>query len=98
MRAWWRKHNELLIHSGLKRSDLEDIVQNGPLKFRDGVLKFLDVLYAKKIPLVIISASGCGDAIEMMFEKVENASEKICDVRKNRIFCTDLLDFLENII
>jgi HAD superfamily hydrolase (TIGR01544 family) len=48
---------------------LKDIVVNGHLKFREGVSDFLNFLYEKNIPLVIISASGCGDAIRMFFEK-----------------------------
>ncbi|MCK4996920.1 hypothetical protein KAS08_01325 [Candidatus Pacearchaeota archaeon] len=69
MMQWWDSHNQLLIDSGLKRKDLEDIVENGHLKFREGVLELLDNLYKKDIPLVIMSASGAGDAIPMFFEK-----------------------------
>ena len=70
MSEWWNAHNELLIESGLKKEDLKDIVANGHVKFRDGVEDFLDFLREKNIPLVIMSASGCGDAVEMFFEKV----------------------------
>jgi len=70
MREWWETHNELLIKSGLSKSDLEDIVKNGHLKFREGVSEFLDFLKEHNIPLVIISASGCGDAIQMFFQKM----------------------------
>jgi len=70
MREWWETHNELLIKSGLSKSDLEDIVKNGHLKFREGVSEFLDFLKEHNIPLVIISASGCGDAIRMFFQKM----------------------------
>ncbi|MBI4117554.1 MAG: haloacid dehalogenase-like hydrolase [Parcubacteria group bacterium] len=70
MKEWWQKHNELLIASGLRKVDLLDIVKNGKLKFREGVSDFLDRLHEKNIPLIIISASGCGDAIAMMFEKI----------------------------
>ncbi len=69
MREWWQKHNDLLISSGLSLSDLEDIAKNGHLKFREGVLDFLDFLKSKNIPLIIFSASGCGDAIELFFKK-----------------------------
>jgi len=70
MSEWWNAHNELLIKSGLKKEDLKDIVANGHIKFRDGVEDFLDFLREKNIPLVIMSASGCGDAVEIFFEKV----------------------------
>ena len=69
MQEWWERHNKLLTESGLEKSDLEDIVTNGHLKFREGLLEFLDFLNEKKIPLIVLSASGCGDAIEMFFEK-----------------------------
>ena len=70
MQEWWETHNKLLIESGLVKSDLEDIVKNGHMRFRKGVQKFLDFLYQHNIPLVILSASGCGEAIQMFFQKV----------------------------
>ncbi|MHA1764718.1 MAG: hypothetical protein ACTSVK_00480 [Promethearchaeota archaeon] len=70
MQEWWEAHNELLIQSGLSISDLEDIVKNGPIRFRKGVPEFLDFLNQHNIPLVIFSASGCGDAIEMFFKNI----------------------------
>lgn len=45
MEQWWQEHNKLLIESGLKFSDLEDVAQNNDLKFREGVLEFLDFLF-----------------------------------------------------
>ncbi len=69
MQEWWSTHNRLLIKSGLRKSDLEDIVENGHVKFREGVPEFLDFLHEHDIPLVILSASGCGDAIQMYFKK-----------------------------
>ncbi len=70
MQEWWQTHNTLLIESGLSKSDLEDIVRNGHVRFREGVTHFLDFLYKHNIPLVILSASGCGDAIQLFFEKI----------------------------
>jgi len=69
MRQWWDKHDRLLIESGLSKNDLADIVANGHLKFRDGAMEFLTLLNEKNIPLIIMSASGCGDAIPIFFEK-----------------------------
>lgn len=71
MQEWWEDHNKLLVESGLSYSDLEDIVQNGHVKFRDGVPEFLDLLHTYNIPLVIFSASGCGDAVRMFFKKID---------------------------
>lgn len=70
MQEWWKTHNKLLIESELSKSDLEDIVKNSHVKFRDGVSEFLDFLYEHNIPLVILSASGCGDAIQLFFQKI----------------------------
>lgn len=70
MRAWWNTHNKLLVESGLSYSDLEDIVENGHVRFREGVEEFLDWTYQNNVPMVIMSASGCGDAIKLFFEKI----------------------------
>lgn len=69
MIKWWNSHSKLRAKSGFNISDLKDIVENGNLKFRKGVLKFLDYLHDNNIPLVIIPASSVGDAIPMLFEK-----------------------------
>jgi HAD superfamily hydrolase (TIGR01544 family) len=71
MAQWWELHFKLLIESGLNLKDLEDIVKNGNVLFREGVLEFLDFLHEKNIPIVIMSASGCGDTIPMFFEKYD---------------------------
>jgi len=70
MQEWWETHNRLLIESGLSKLDLKDIVKNGHVKFREGVPEFLDFLHKHNIPLVILSASGCGDAIQLFFQKI----------------------------
>lgn len=70
MQEWWKTHNKLLIESGLSKSDLEDIVKNGRVKLREGVPEFLDFLHKHNIPLVILSASGCGDALQLFFQKI----------------------------
>lgn len=71
MQEWWEKHNKLLIESKLSKKDLKDIVKNGPVKFREGVPTFLDFLFQHNIPLVIFSASGCGEAIQLFFQKIK---------------------------
>ena len=77
MRQWWDEHNRLLVSSGLTKSDLKDIVINGHVRFREGVEDFLDVLYKHQIPLIVFSASGCGDAIEMFFENVNRNYDNV---------------------
>lgn len=71
MRKWWETHNKLLIKSGLSKSDLKNIVKNGLVKFRKGIPEFLDFLYKHKIPLIILSSSGCGEAIQLFFKKID---------------------------
>lgn len=77
MEEWWAKHIELLIESGLKKTDLEDIVNSGKIQFRDGARDFLNDLKEKNIPLVIISSNGVGNTIEMIFEKEKMMSDNI---------------------
>lgn len=77
MRKWWETHNRLLIESGLLKTDLEDIVANGPMQFREGIPEFLDLLHANNIPLVILSSSGCGDAIPLFFKKIDKVYPNI---------------------
>jgi HAD superfamily hydrolase (TIGR01544 family) len=71
MQAWWTEHNQLLIESGLSKKDLEAIATSEKLKFREGVLDFLDFTWENKIPLIIFSSSGCGEVIQIFFQKHE---------------------------
>lgn len=70
LREWWNTHNKLLVESGLSYSDLEDIVENGHVRFREGVEEFLDWTSQNNVPVVIMSASGCGDAVKLFFKKI----------------------------
>lgn len=69
MEEWWRTHFNLLIKEGLNKKDIENVVKNGAVELRDGALKFFDILHKKKIPLIILSSSGIGDAILMYLKK-----------------------------
>lgn len=71
MDTWWRTHKQLLIASGLNKTDLEEIVKDPLIKFRKGVDKFLDFLKQKNIPLVILSASGVGEALPLYFKNAK---------------------------
>jgi len=77
MAEWWEAHNKLLIASELSYADLEDIVHRGHVRFRDGVSEWLDVLNFYGIPLVVFSASGCGDAVRMFFQKIKKDYQNI---------------------
>ena len=69
MHEWWTKHFELLIDFGLNKSDLHKVIKSNKLRLRKGIVEFLDYLNNKKIPLVIMSSSGLGDAISMLLER-----------------------------
>lgn len=70
MQEWWDEHFKLLIETGLNKNDLEKITKEGVIKLRTGVADFLDLLHQNNIPLIVISASGCGDAIPMFFKNI----------------------------
>ncbi len=69
MEEWWKKHFDLLIKSGLNRKNLERVINEGNVEFRDGALEFLDYLHINGVPLVVMSSSGIGDLIPMFLEK-----------------------------
>lgn len=71
MNKWWRAHFNLLIKSGLKKSDIKKVVESSKIKLRPGALEFIDILHCHNVPLVIMSSSGLGnDAISMLLEAV----------------------------
>ncbi|OGY87358.1 MAG: hypothetical protein A2233_01495 [Candidatus Kerfeldbacteria bacterium RIFOXYA2_FULL_38_24] len=65
MEEWWRAHFSLLIEQGLNKRDLQKIIESEVIELRDYGIDFLDLLNKENIPLVIMSASGIGDAIAM---------------------------------
>lgn len=69
MHEWWTKHFDLLLKSGLNKKDLEKVIENDKIHFRNGVLELIDYLKDKSIPLRIMSSSGLGDAIAMLLER-----------------------------
>jgi 5'-nucleotidase len=77
MEEWWTKHSDLLIKSGLNKEDLKKLVEENEIRLRDGVLEFIDFLYNKKIPLVIMSASGVGNAIRLCLEKEKRLYDNV---------------------
>jgi 5'-nucleotidase len=52
----------------LNLDDLKNLVNEDEIQIRKYVLDFIDFLYDKKIPLVIMSA-GLGDAVKLYLEK-----------------------------
>lgn len=72
MEERWNGHHQLLIECGLNLSDLRDITQSWVLQERDGVKQFLKFLYDLQVPLVIFSASGCGELIPLFIEALDS--------------------------
>jgi 5'-nucleotidase len=77
MEEWWRTHKKLLIDSGLNLTDIQDIVNNGNLEFREGAEEFFDLTKINKIPLVVFSSSGIGEAIPLYFKKINKNYDNI---------------------
>ncbi|VVB78772.1 Pyrimidine 5'-nucleotidase (UMPH-1) [uncultured archaeon] len=71
MLEWWKTHFELLISSGLSKTDIEKLISDDKIKLREDTDKFLYILSKNNIPLVIMSSSGIGDAIPMVLSKTK---------------------------
>ncbi len=69
MEEWWEAHLALLTEKGLKKEDLLRMVKDERIVLRNGVLQFLKTLSERSIPLVIFSANGCGEAVELFFNE-----------------------------
>ncbi len=68
MMEWWITHKKLLIEVGLTRQHVEEAVRSGHIDFRDHAFEFVHRLDQLEIPLVILSASGLGDAVPIFME------------------------------
>jgi cytosolic 5'-nucleotidase 3 len=66
MYEWWRRHFDLIASVGLTKSLIEKVVKEKPLQFRNGSSDFVKILYAKDIPLVIMSAAPGNMLIEYL--------------------------------
>jgi len=71
MEEWWTTHFNLLIKLGLNKKHLEKAVKSEKIKLREGAEEFFNLLKKYKIPLIIMSSSGLGEAISMFLEKEE---------------------------
>jgi cytosolic 5'-nucleotidase 3 len=69
MKEWWDTHFNILIEKGLNKKDLEKVIESRKIKLREGIGVFLEEINQQKIPFVVFSASGCGEIVEMFFEK-----------------------------
>lgn len=87
MEEWWKSHFELLIKSRLNKKDIERVVESNKVKLREGSEKFLETLYKKNIPFVIISSSGLGtDSLKLYLEKRNLLYDNIFIISNNYIW------------
>jgi len=63
MVEWWTQSHNLLIEYGLNKNDIEQIVKESNLYFRDGCKDYFDMLNESEVPLLVFSA-GLGNIIE----------------------------------
>ena len=68
MNEWWKAHWDLMIESGMNKSVIQDIVENGSVVVRDDFEEFHKILFENNVPLLIFSA-GQGDLIQEFFIK-----------------------------
>ena len=68
MNEWWTSVFDLFKKEGINLSHLNNTIESGNIQLRDGVEYFLRFLRDRKVPLVIVSASGIGDLIPMYLE------------------------------
>lgn len=69
MHEWWKKHFNLLLDSGLSKSDIEKVSVHPSLQLKSSVKTFFHTLYKYQIPIVIFSSSGIGEAIKIFLKK-----------------------------
>lgn len=62
MSDWWNAHIALFYEYELKEGMIEEAVERGNLKYREGAKEFLKRMYDLNIPVIIVSA-GIGNVI-----------------------------------
>ena len=71
MNKWWKTHFDLLSEKGLTIETVKKLSQSKEIILRQGVENFLKTTKEKNLPVIIFSASGCGEAIKYFFERRE---------------------------
>lgn len=70
MLEWWKKAYALLIEHRLRRRDVLSVVKSGIIQLRGGAKEFLEIMDSVKVPVVVMSASGLGEAVPMYCKEV----------------------------
>ncbi len=78
MLEWWGESFSIIKKSGVTKEMLLEVCRSPLLQWRDQLLDFLQLLSAKKIPLIIFSAGGFGKlAIEYLLKRAGVFTENI---------------------
>lgn len=65
MEEWWSKAHELLIETGMKRSDIVAAVAESDIKIRDDAVELIEYCRDNKVPFLLFSA-GLGDVLAVL--------------------------------
>ncbi len=68
MLEWWTEHYALLIEKHLNIQDIYKVATSGAIELRESAIDFLKKMNEQNIPVVIMSASGLGDAIPLFMQ------------------------------
>lgn len=71
MNEWWRTHFNLLSEKGLTIETIEKLSRSKEIILREGVTDFFQRATDLEVPIVIFSASGCGEAIKYFCQDKE---------------------------
>lgn len=85
MREWWLAAFDLLKQYNFTYGLLEQIIDEIPIKFREGAIEMIDLLHEKNVPMVIMSA-GVGNMIEAFLKKEGKLYDNIHIVSNFMIF------------
>jgi len=73
MLEWWSVHYKLLVESGLNEKVIEklveDIITSKIIEFRKGANVFFNLTKEKNIPIMILSAAGIGNMINLFLKR-----------------------------
>lgn len=62
MEAWWHKVHAVIVEAGLTRGDLEHMVREAPITWREGMPALVHACHQQGVPLLVFSA-GLADVI-----------------------------------
>lgn len=85
MVEWWEKAHEVIMSAKITKSNINKMVEETPVTFRDGLEEFLTLCHLREIPLLVFSA-GLYDLIEAIFLKHGHLREYVSIVSNKMEF------------